>query len=275
MPSAPPSAGWNVSQYGDTRTPADQGVSGGGEGPIWARQVFQKWPNEKTQLVREVCRHLNSEAQDFLMAMDAPTAASVCYSLLLACPANEEGASVLMKQWAERREAFKTQPISLLPRPATPLDAGPEMEVMLIVMGLTDGRAALLTHSAAKIMQSQCGIPTSFQKSIIIAPTSHQEIHMLQTSCSLSPSVPDIDTFADLENYIERSSSEWVTRKTKFLLVNVLPPTAELDRSRTLTVMGCTSRGQDGSLMQGKLHMPSAKLLERAMWVQYCSHRRG
>ena len=215
---------WN---HPNNRPAEHAGEAAGGEGPMWARQVLQMWPLEKAKLIREVCRHLNGEAQELLMNLDAPTSSAICYCLALAVPATEDGASVMLKQWVQRRETLRTPPTSLSPTTTSATVNGTEMEIVLIVMGLTDGRAAILTHAAAKIMQRQ-GMQNSFQKPIIIAPTTHQEIQLLQTTCGMTPSVPDVNSFQELESYIERTSSEWQVRRTKFLLINVLPPTAEL-----------------------------------------------
>ena len=227
-----PANSWNATQSGGARPPADPVPSGGGDGPIWAKQAFEMWPNNKTGLVREVCNHLSGEANDAVMGLDAPSAAAVCYGLLLAAPANDEGASVLMKQWLQRRQTFKATLTPPSPGLSSPLGGGKVIEIMLIVMGLTDGRAAILTHAAAKILQNQIGMQISFQSPIIIAPTAHKEIELLQSTCALTPSRHDITTFADLDTFIERTSAEWATRETKFLLINVVPQSAQFEKSQ-------------------------------------------
>ena len=81
---------WNASRYGGARPPTDPVVCGGGEGPMWATQAVEMWPNDKTRLVREVCKHLNRETNDSLMALDPQSAASVFYGLVRAAPTSDE-----------------------------------------------------------------------------------------------------------------------------------------------------------------------------------------
>jgi len=101
---------WNASRYGGAEPPTDPVVCGGGEGPMWATQAVQMWPNDKTRLVGEVCKHLNREANDSLMALDPQSAASVFYGLVRAAPTSDEGVSVPMKQCLQRRPSFKVTP---------------------------------------------------------------------------------------------------------------------------------------------------------------------
>ncbi len=153
---------------------------------MWAKQALEMWPTDKTGLVREVCKHLNSEALDFVMILDAPSAAAMCCGLVLGPPAGDEEASAMMKQWGQRRATF----IATSPSPSAGVSqvspGGKEMEIMIIVMGVNDGRAALLAHAAAKIMQRQDGEKIRFEKPIIItAQTVLKDIKMLQETCGV------------------------------------------------------------------------------------------
>ena len=118
-----------------------------GEPPAWAKEVFDLWPNEKSRMVKEVCKRLDSEAQDVVMGLDAPSAAAACFIICLAAPASEEGTSAIIKEWGQRRAAF----IAKSPGPSAGLSQvscdTKEMEIMVVINGLDDGRAAVLAHA--------------------------------------------------------------------------------------------------------------------------------
>ena len=206
-----------------------------GEAPALAKEVFDLWPNEKSRMVKEVCKRLNSEAQDVVMGLDPPSAAAACFIICLAAPASEEGTSAIIKEWGQRRAAF----IAKSPGPSAGLSQvscdTKEMEIMVVIIGIDDGRAAVLAHAAAKIMQSMHNDKIRFDKPVIIAPTAGRDIKQLQEQCGLTPSNHDITTMPELETYIERMSNEWTTRQTKFLLINMLPPTKEFHKTQTGT----------------------------------------
>ncbi len=108
----------------------------------WAKQAFEMWPNDKTGLVWEVCKHLNSEAIDLVMILDAPTAAAMCFGIVLGGPAGDDEVSAMMKQWGQRRATFMTTSPSPSAGVSQVSPGGKEMEIIIIVMGVNDGRAA-------------------------------------------------------------------------------------------------------------------------------------
>ena len=230
--SGPPASSWNTGMPGVGRPPTDSRTCGGGEALGWAKEIFQMWPHEMSKMVRELCKHLNNEAMDVVMSLDGPTAAAICVTLLFAAPADDDGASALIKQWGERRAAFMVTVPSTSAEQSQASSTSKEMEIMIVVVGINDGRAALLAHAAAKMMQQHHGDKIRFEKPIIIAPTVIKDIKSLQETCGLTPSRPDITTLAELESFIERSSTEWGTRKTKFLLISVLTPSAEFQKTQ-------------------------------------------
>ena len=248
---------WTTPSYGGGRPSTDPGSAGGGEAPVWAKQAFEMWPKDKSGLVTEVCRHLNSDATDLVMELDAPDAAAMCFGLVLAAPASEEGLSLLTKQWLQRRGTFKAKLASPVEASSQPLSAGQQTNIMFIIIGINDGRAAMLAHAASKIMKSQYGDETKFEMPVIIAPTAFKEIEVLQQTCSLSPFRSDVTTMSDMEPFIERTAHEWITRHTKFLVVHMLAPSEELLKMQEV----CTSDG---------LHSPGARWIFEAAAVTEC-----
>ena len=243
--------------HGGGRPSTDPGSAGGGEPPIWAKPAFDMWPKDKSGLVTEVCRHLNSDATDLVMELDAPSAAAMCFALVLAAPASEEGVSLLTKQWLQRRGTFKAKLASPVEGSSQALSAGQQTNIMFIIIGINDGRAAMLAHAASKIMKSQYGEETKFEMPVIIAPTALKEIEVLQQTCSLSPFRSDVTTMSDMEPFIERTANEWITRHTKFLVVHMLAPSEELQKMQEVP----NSNG---------LHSPGARWIFEAAGVTEC-----